>query len=292
MYFKELIFISFLTNQDYKKINSGPFIKIPKDIIMENINRHPYLIQMYCYIAVNRSLTWIMDTRLRSFLNFLNIGGNKNSDKYTDRVKSHLQYLVGSGYIVVDKYTNLKDLDINQQLLLFVDEDKFNPQFYTQLFVAEYNAISMYYKFRNWEQSKKIRERDVAFNRLLQILCYIRFRITKRSVDQTRYYDKEKVPEVFYRHIKDIGAEIATTDKTVSTAIGVLKNKLKILYYEPLPRYEDNYGNWHTETTIFANYYEPDEKNYNFGWEKEIEWGKKKLGIELEHEKKQKSKNK
>ena len=171
-------------------------------------------------------------------------------------------------YIFIGKDINLKTIDINSRLIIYVSEDKFNPKYYTQLYVAEYNKISSYYKLHKKHKESSSNERIVAMNRLLQILCYIRFRIKKRSDNQVKHYGKAKLPEVFYHYLLDIGKEIGTTEKTISVAINTLKNELAILYYERLPKYEDEHGNWHTNKTIFTNYYEPNEFKYIFGWKK------------------------
>lgn len=240
---------------------------------MADIKLYPYLIQIYCYISIWRSMTYILDTDIKTIIKFLGLGGNRNYDKYVDKIKKHLEYLQNNEYIYLSKDINLNNIGINQRLIVYVSEDKTHPEFYTCLYVAEYNRISSY--CRSSKNDKNLKGMSIGL--LLQILCYIRFRITKRSENQVLHYGKEKIPETFYHYFKDIGLEIGTSSSSISLARNILMDELQILYCKVFKKRQADNGNWYTSMVIFTNYYEPDEKNHIYGWKKEIEWSEKLL---------------
>lgn len=105
------------------------------------------------------------------------------------------------------------------------------------------------------EKNKLQMDKRITHSTVLLLLAYIRCNIRYRAMECYELVSEiEKNPEVFYRKYSEMSIDLGIPERICSKCIDILCD-LQILEKQAMPRFRDDDGNWHTDSTIFANKY-------------------------------------
>jgi hypothetical protein len=241
------------------KIN---YITVPKEIIynkeLEN-NR----VMVYSYLAIRRGLDDIVGFSCDSIVKWCGYKPNYDKDKINDNIIKLLEQLHNKEYI------KLSDYDCKNSFSeCVINNNKFDiPDQFALIYLDEIKKI----------QDSKNKNRKVSPPILLLLLSYLRVNMLRRQKDY--FENSADKPEFCYRMFIDIENDIGLTGRYISKAITILSD-IGLIATKTLPRYKDEYGNWHTEVTLFADRYRY-RKNKNgqfvldekYNCNQELQWG-------------------
>lgn len=132
------------------------------------------------------------------------------------------------------------------------------------------NSFGIIYKYeftQILEYRKSQRQNGLRVNHahLLLLLSYIRLNMERQPGK----------PVVHFSMIKTISENTGLSTRSVSLALKILE-ELSIIHHEPLPRYQDENGNWHTNVKIFVNMNNVNNAN-EYDWQQETYIAKQNL---------------
>lgn len=84
----------------------------------------------------------------------------------------------------------------------------------------------------------------------------------------------DKRPEIYFCHLCDIADRIGISVRCVASSLKSLTDA-NVLYGEELPRYQDEYHNWHSGIYIFVDMvrYNQEEPDDQYDWQEELNSG-------------------
>lgn len=129
------------------------------------------------------------------------------------------------------------------------------------IYQYEYNAILEY------RHKQKMNGRRINHAHALLLLSYIRLNMERQPGK----------PVVHFSMLNTISNNIGLSVRSISAAAKVLE-ALSIIHCEPVPRYKDSFGNWHTNVKIFANMQSMTNTNYNWQIETQLAVQKDYIG--------------
>ncbi|MEF9983718.1 MAG: hypothetical protein RR806_06210 [Oscillospiraceae bacterium] len=217
-------------------------------------NLFPMRLSVFVYLFIRRSLDDKSYITLHDLVVSSGYKPDKNKNGINRKFVTILDTMEGLEYFIKEfgEYSGYK------VCILQLNSEKFDTA--NSFAIVSLNELQ---KMREY----KSKLRNVSYDKLLLILCYIRVNKLRRSEYQQNNAHKKK-PEFFYRQIKTIADDTALSPKTVSACITALES-LNIIVSRPMPRYKDKYDNWHTDVTLFV------DKTGN--WEDELKWGEEFL---------------
>lgn len=246
------------------KLNSKEraFIRIPESLIFDS-ESDDKRISVYSFFASMRGIYGDMTFTLNELSKWMGRKPSRKRGYGNDALASTVSYLEGLGYIDVDgdpKNTEQTDASFNIDFL----NDKCSEERFGILYVDEIMRVLSYV-----EEAKKGRppNRDA----MLLILAYLRLNIPRRrnklhyeevgagdgeNSDSDIIKRRNKYPESYNAHFKDIAKDVGLTEYIASKYIHLLKD-MKIIYFEHMPRFKFN-GEWRTDCTLFCNWYKRD----------------------------------
>ena len=132
------------------------------------------------------------------------------------------------------------------------------------------SSFGIIYKYEfaqiiEYRQKQKKNGLRVNHSHLLLLLSYIRLNMERQPGK----------PVVHFSMIKTISENIGLSTRSVSLAMKILE-ELSIIHHEPLPRYQDENGNWHTNIKIFVNINNVNNAN-EYDWQQETNRAKQNL---------------
>lgn len=101
------------------------------------------------------------------------------------------------------------------------------------------NEFAQILEYRKIQKENRVR---INHSHLVLILSYIRLNMERQPGK----------PVIHFSMLKTIAENVGISPRSVTTAINILES-LSIIHHEPLPRYRDEDGNWHTNIKIFVN---------------------------------------
>lgn len=119
------------------------------------------------------------------------------------------------------------------------------------IYEYEYKAI-LDYRIQKQKEGNRINHA-----RILLLLSYIRLNMERQPGK----------PVVHFSMLTTISKNIGIPVRSISSALAVLE-ELLIIHYEALPRYKDEFGNWHTNVKVFVNI--RNETNADYNWQAEV----------------------
>lgn len=175
----------------------------------------------------------------------------------------------------VDRHADANTAIFSKLLQDFVDAGYIEiksgyRKIFTFLSKSPKNSFGIIYKYeftQILEYRKSQRQNGLRVNHahLLLLLSYIR-------LNMERQLGK---PVVHFSMIKTISENIGLSTRSVSLAMKILE-ELSIIHHEPLPRYQDENGNWHTNVKIFVNMNNVNNAN-EYDWQQETYIAKQNL---------------
>lgn len=254
------------------------YIKIPKEIIYaKDISDKRVL--CFSYFVFHSCLNGRSFYTIPYLVTWCEYSPKRGTGKINEKFINVLSWLYSNG--LIQNYDNSDYFSISDKKTYIVDCNKnwiFPDKEYGIIFDFEIESIKKYYK-----NNKSSIDRRVSHSTIILVLAYIRKNIRSRPKES---YDVkkeiEKCPEVFYQMYKNMVDDIGLNSKLCAKCIDILCT-LNILVKESMPRFKDEDGNFHTDSTIFANKYKyiQDKKtgqpilDTNYKWEREVKAGKK-----------------
>ena len=132
------------------------------------------------------------------------------------------------------------------------------------------SSFGIIYKYEfaqiiEYRKNQKENGLRVNHSHLLLLLSYIRLNMERQPGK----------PVVHFSMIKTISENTGLSTRSVSLAMKILE-ELSIIHHEPLPRYQDEDGNWHTNIKIFVNMNNVNNAN-EYDWQQETNRAKQNL---------------
>lgn len=264
------------------KGTASKFCPVPYDLII-NKELYDQRITLFCYLFMRKgadNLIMFSNSNLHQWC-------NKKTDTHKNGVTTKFNKLMND-------FERLKYISIKMASKYSCTEIEFTYEkanHFSMLWLDEIEVIlELGHRY------------NVSTDVLLLVFAWLRYHIYRRSNqvmygeevlddsmriirDETIKQRQLRYPECYHCYLQDIAKDIGIPERTVSNAIKVLKD-LKLIYYETLPRtkYENQ---WHTNHTLFTNYYKREsnangQKLFASGetyYLKEIANKKKQLGI-------------
>lgn len=243
--------VKLIGNNDTKKRTDidDNYIMFPRELI-EMKALFSLRLSVFAYLAKKRPLDDIVNMSINQLITFSGYIPDIHKNRTNDKFISVLDTLESLGYF--EKITG--DYIGNKICELQLDINKFeNLKSFAYVTLKELKLINSYNSHL----------RNITPDKLLLVLSYIRVNKLRRSSNQQS--NPKKKPEFFYRHINKIAEDLALSSKTVTACVTALES-LDIIASCSMPRYQDKYGNWHTDVTLFV-----DKIN---DWQQELDWGK------------------
>lgn len=150
------------------------------------------------------------------------------------------------------------------------------------------NYIQLISKFKLYSKYRSLQRMDnsipfasIRYNELQEIisndsnkaavsllLAYLRLNIYKRQTNDGNDH------EIYFCHLNDLADAVGIRHRIISSYISVLDD-LNIIHGEELPRYQDNFGNWHSGLYMFVNKnkYIGDATDRQYDWKVELSAG-------------------
>jgi hypothetical protein len=169
------------------------------------------------------------------------------ADRHSDANEQHF-------YDLFNRFAEAGYIEIhNRQGKSFTFFSKSPRNRFGIIYKDEYIAILKY------RESEKQNGHRINHANLLLLLSYIRLNMEKRP----------GMPVAHYSMLKTISENIGLSVRSISAAAKILE-LLSIIHSEPLPRYQDEFGNWHTNVKVFVNMQNA-STNTDYDWHKETQ---------------------
>lgn len=192
-----------------------------------------------------------------------------HKNKINEQITTLLGQFVHNGYMEISG-----DIYRNNCNIATLIPDKFD--------YADNFALIYFDEIHKIKDFKNVLKDDPDINRmsaaiLLLVLSYLRVNMLRRKDEHIGNFSDK--PEFCYRHYVDIEADIGIKNRYISKAIKIL-DKLDIIANQAIARYTDEFGNWHTDVTMFVdkyrfrpNKYNQFELDNNYNYKQELQWG-------------------
>lgn len=151
-------------------------------------------------------------------------------DRHSNTTEKTFKSLINSFHSI--KLITVKWLSKN--VFTFFSQPPTNS--YGVIYKAELEQLMLY--------RKKQKDNNIRINHshLVLLLSYIRLNMDRQP----------GVPMMHFSLIKTISENTGMSTRSISYGLKLLK-ELSIIYYEELPRFRDEDGNWHTNVKVFVN---------------------------------------
>lgn len=237
---------------------------VPASII-KNIDMGKERITVFSFFSIYKGINHSLFFTVSSLIDWLGKKPNRCPNGINGRIIEVTKQLEKNNYLTTfNKLGYSNTVKINFNVPKIMDECK-NDNF-AIIYVDELEKIINY-------KNPNVKDSYLNNNTILLIFVYLRMKIYKR---RNKLYPEEinidgkndknldikkrrlRNPEAYNAYYYDIAKELGLSAKTVSKATAVL-NELGLIYSEPLPRTKTD-SNWHTNHTLFCNYYKRESK--------------------------------
>lgn len=198
-----------------------------------------------------------------------------------DKFKQVISWFYENGIICNYDDSDFSEKDFTEKNTIVVELNKkwiFPENNFGMIFDFEIESIRKYSEKNHLQLDKRITHATIML-----LLAYVRCNIRYRAIECYELASEiEKSPEIFYKKYNEMSVELGIPERICSKCIDILCD-LKILEKAEMPRFKDDDGNWHTDSTIFANKhkYVQDYKTKepviyeDYNVKREIKYGKK-----------------
>ena len=223
------------------------FVKVPRELIYASTVSEKRA-SCFSYLIFNSTLQDTVAYSAKQIITWCGFKPNWNRSKTKaniyDKFLDCMTWIYQNGYIL-----NFEDTEFtgNNYCYSLLNTDKMFPS----------DNFGIIYDFEIEKiKNYKSKYRTLTQSTILLILSYIRVNLWKRSANlefQEEKLKKEK-PEICNKQILEISNDIGISERLISRSIDILV-ELDIIDMSPMPRFQDELGNWHTEDSIFVNKY-------------------------------------
>lgn len=262
--------INCINKAKHKHMNNEPYIVIPKKIIHTasitekdkdgnsftiDIDLKRVATACYCYLWSGMFSKLVLS--LPHLIKWSGFQQNSRKGQTNDKFKDALLFLKRNRYISYKEddisIIGFSEVSVNKEQYKYNDTEQQDIK-YATLYLSEIKKII------NYSCNKK----DAFMNQatLLLLFSYIRLNIWVERNDM--FFDSNYV---FNTYLKEIAEDIGISEKTVSKGLQILKNDLKLIYYEQLANKKNENKKWHTGETLICNAYRVSMDNeITFKW--------------------------
>lgn len=235
---------------------------IPREIIYNN-EMDEKRVLIFSYFASKRGLDDTVGFSCDSIVKWCGYKINYNKDKINDQIAKSTLLLSQDKYIDIQKERICR----NNFILTKLNNEKFDV--YNKFALVYLNELDTIQNFKKYTTDVNRMSSSI----LLLVLSYVRVNMLRR---QAEYFNhKSDKPEFCYRMYKDIEVDIGISSRYISRSIKILC-ELDLIAITTLPRWQDEYNNWHTEVTLFVNKYkykDGGKLDDSYDYEQELRWG-------------------
>lgn len=220
---------------------------------------------VYSYFASKRGLDDTIGFSCNSIVKWCGHKADYHKNKINDQITETVTQLKDEKYIKLDGNI-LADIYFEAK----INQEKFDiPTSFALIYLDELDKIR---EFKKNIENKNIRKMSSSI--LILTLSYLRVNMLRRQKDYIGILSDK--PEFCYRMYIDIEKDLGISNRYISRAVKILE-ELDLIAMQEYPRWQDEYGNWHTEVTMFVNKYKRidggESLDMNYDYNQELKWG-------------------
>lgn len=236
------------------------YIYIPLSIIVDD-ELDNKRVGIFSYFRIHSGLNNVVGFTIPDLVEWCGLKPDKRTNGSNSKFLSLVDDLVSKGYLT---YVAEKSKSSFMKC-------RFNADYYCKQCSDGYAIIYLdeIEKIMNYKK-KNDRNRTIINTTLLLVFAYFRNKIFRRpnalkieeqstEMIQNR---KERLPEAYNGNLNDISAEIGISSKTLSKAIDILEEELKLIVTDRAYRIRNENDEFRTLPTIFANTYKREDKYF------------------------------
>ena len=231
-------------------------IYIPLSVIVNN-KIDAKRIGLFAYLRIHCGLNNLIGFTVPDMVSWCGMKPNSREGKINDKFLSIIDELSNEGYL-----TYLTKKDKNAYI-----KCQFNLEYY-------YNQCSKGYAIVYLDEMQKIMDyknlqgNSISNTTILLVFSYLRNKIRRRPNElspEERTLDgikrrRERLPDAFDSNIISIAEELGVHKQTVTKAIDILEQELKLIVTDRAYRVKTEDNEFKTLPTIFANAYKRENK--------------------------------
>ena len=247
---------------EYKRVlldeSQSKYIYIPLSVITDpelDIKR----VGIFSYLRIHCGLNNVINFTIPDIVEWYGGKSDRRVNGTNDKILSIVDTLSDRGYLT---YLTEKSRSLYMKC-------EFNSSYYYEACSNGYSVIYLdeLEKIMNYEKENL---KDNALNNtiILLVFAYLRNKIRRRPnelMPEERTSNgikkrREKIPDAYSSNIIDMANELNISSKTLSRAIDILEDDLKLIVTDRAYRIKNEKGEFRTLPTIFANAYKREDK--------------------------------
>jgi len=273
-------YVKFNVKKLRNKKTTCKYIKVPRELIYANTIGDKR-ISCFSYFVFHTCLNMRSFYNCNYLIEWCGFKPKRNKGAMNDKFKQVFTWFYDNGLIHNYDDSNYSEKDFTEKNTVIVDLNRdwiFPEKQFGMVFDFEIDLIKEYSEKNRLQLDKRITHATV-----LLVLAYIRCNIRYRAMEcYELVYEIKKAPEIFYKKYNEIAIDLGVPERICSKCVDILCD-LQILEMAAMPRFKDDDGNWHTDSTIFANKYKYVQDNKTkepvlyegYDVKREIKYGKK-----------------
>lgn len=245
---------------EYEKIPlsdiESKYIYIPLSIIVNNeldVKR----VNIFSYLRIHCGLNDLVGFTVPDMVTWCSMKPNNREGKINDKFLEVINNFCQDGYL-----TYLTKIDKNAYI-----KCRLHTEYYYDM-CSEGYAIIYLDEMQKIMDYKNLQGNSIDNAIILLVFAYLRNKIFRRPNElkpEERTEDnvvkrRERLPEALSSNITTIANELGIHKQTLSKAIDILENELKLIVTDRAYRVKNEKGEFRTLPTIFANAYKREDK--------------------------------
>lgn len=239
-----------LTNLESK------YIYIPLSVIVDN-NIDTKRVSVFSYLRIHCGLNDLIGFTIPDLVAWCGMKPNSREGKINDKFLNIVDNFSDRDYLT---FSTQKDKNAYMKC-------KFNMEYYYEQ-CSEGYAVIYLDELQKIMDYKNLQGNSIDNSIILLVFAYFRNKIIRRpnelKPEERTLYNiqkrKERLPEAISSNIATIAKELKIHKQTLSKAIDVLEQELKLIVTDRAYRVKNNSGEFRTLPTIFANAYKREDK--------------------------------
>lgn len=239
-----------LTNLESK------YIYIPLSVIIDN-NIDTKRVSVFSYLRIHCGLNDLIGFTVPDLVAWCGMKPNSREGKINDKFLNIVDNFSDRDYLT---FSTQKDKNAYMKC-------KFNMEYYYEQ-CSEGYAVIYLDELQKIMDYKNLQGNSIDNSIILLVFAYFRNKIIRRpnelKPEERTLYNiqkrKERLPEAISSNIATIAKELKIHKQTLSKAIDVLEQELKLIVTDRAYRVKNNSGEFRTLPTIFANAYKREDK--------------------------------
>lgn len=238
------------------KDSAAKYIYIPLSIISD-AKMDAKRIAIFSYLRIHCGLNNIVGFTIPDMTEWCGMKPRRGADRTNDKFLSVINDLSNKGYL-----TYLTEQNKSSYIKCMLDIDYCYNQCsegYAVVYLDELEKIMSY---------KNLQGNSISNTIILLVFAYFRNKIKRRpnelkpeerSIENIKERQK-RLPDAYDSNITNIAKEIGIHKQTLSKAIDILEDELKLIVTDRAYRVKNEDGEFRTLPTIFANAYKREDK--------------------------------